>query len=94
MKYLTLLSCPLIAFSAAAFHAPAPGAVSTEGNTTLISTAKGTVMITPVTSDIFRISQIPAGVSHLDLPKSQSAILPEQNVPVNSFITESDFIIS
>lgn len=94
MKYLTLLSLSMIAATAAAFHAPAPGAVSTEGNTTLLSTSKGTVMITPVTSDIFRISQIPAGTHHLDIPKSQSAILPEQNVPVSSFITETDYVIS
>lgn len=94
MKYLSLISFSLIAAGAFAFTAPMPGSMATEGNSTLISTQKGTVMVTPVSADIFRISQIPHGVAVMNLPKSQSAIMPEQNVPVSSFATASEYVIS
>ncbi|MDE7414089.1 MAG: DUF5110 domain-containing protein [Muribaculaceae bacterium] len=94
MKTLTLFALPLIAASAAAFTAPAPGSISTEGRNTLIATPKGTVVVTPITPDIFRISQIPAGVTDLDIPESQSAILTPQDFPVSSFATTKEFVVS
>lgn len=95
MKSLISASLALIAVAGAfAITAPMPGDISTEGKTTLISTSAGTVMITPITPDIFRISQMPVGVAAMKLPKSQSAIMPAQDFPVSSFATASELVIT
>ncbi|MDE6026572.1 MAG: DUF4968 domain-containing protein, partial [Muribaculaceae bacterium] len=94
MKSLSFISLSIIAAGAFAVTAPMPGSISSKGRTTLISTPGGTVMVTPVTPDIFRISQMPAGIAAMNFPESQSAILPEQNFPVSSFATASEYVIS
>lgn len=94
MKSLSILSLSLIAAGAVAAVAPMPGSMRSEGNTTLISTPKGTVMVTPVTPDIFRISQMPVGAAVMSFAESQSVVLPEQNFPVSSMATDSEFVIS
>ncbi|MDE6718054.1 MAG: DUF5110 domain-containing protein [Muribaculaceae bacterium] len=94
MKTFALLALPLFASAAFAVTAPAPGSIATEGKTTLISTPKGTVAVTPVTPDIFRISQFPAGIPALDFPKSQSAILAPQDFAISSFATPTEYVVS
>ncbi|MDE6681923.1 MAG: DUF4968 domain-containing protein, partial [Muribaculaceae bacterium] len=94
MKSLSLIPLSLVAAGAFAVTVPMPGSMATDGNSTLISTPKGTVMVTPVSPDIFRVSQIPTGVAAMSFPKSQSAIMPEQDFPVSSFATGTEFVIS
>ena len=93
MKSLSFLALSLAAAGAFAITAPMPGSISSQGNTTLISTPGGTVMVTPVTPDIFHISQMPVGVAAMNFPESQSAVLPLQNFPVSSFATADEFVI-
>ncbi|MGN0237864.1 MAG: TIM-barrel domain-containing protein [Lepagella sp.] len=72
------MSLGAICLSLASFAAtmPAPHALSTSGNSTLIGTQVGTVVVTPISSDIFKVSRVPVSMRTCTLPASQSAILP------------------
>lgn len=93
-KSILFITPAIVAAGALALTAPAPGSISREGNATVVSTPRGSVEITPITTDIFRISQIPAGVTTLDFPKSQSAILEPGGVETSSFATDKEYIVS
>ena len=54
---------------------PTAGNLGSVGNSTLISTPRGVVTVTPITKDIFRVSRAPLGEKNFTLPKSKSAIL-------------------
>ena len=88
------LAAAALSAGAAALRSPAPGSVASEGNSTLVSTVKGTVCVTPLSPDVFRISLIPAGTAELDFPKSQSAIMPHDGYNAPSFITPEDFVVT
>ena len=94
MKFLSLITLSAIAAGTWAAVAPMPGYLSSQGKTTFISTDGGTIVVTPVTPDIFHISEMPVGVAAMTFPKSQSAILPEQDFPVSSFITPTEYVVS
>ena len=72
------MSLCALCLSLASFAAtmPAPHALSTSGNSTLIGTTTGTVVVTPISPDIFKVSRVPLSMRTCTLPASQSAILP------------------
>jgi alpha-glucosidase (family GH31 glycosyl hydrolase) len=89
-KTFTMLSAgTLILSSALAATMPTGGGISTSGLSTLISTPRGTVAVTPINGDIFKISRIPADSKTFSFPASQSAILPATGEGVSSYITSS-----
>lgn len=92
LKTLTLAAGTLVLGGAIAATMPAPGGVSTSGNSTLISTGRGTVAVTPVNGDIFKISRIPAGTKSFHFPASQSAVLPATAEGVTRFVTPTAVI--
>lgn len=73
---------------------PSPGSILTADGTMYIGTDNGTVSVTPLSTEIFRISRIPAGVRTFSLPKSQSAVLTPSTEGLTWFATPSDVIIS
>lgn len=91
---LLLLMSLLGAQTAFAVKAPETGAISSANGSTYISTPAGSVEITPLSADIFRISRIPAGTSEMDFPKSQSAVLSPGGVETSSFITNDKYTVS
>ena len=58
MKLLAI-SLGLAGVTALAATMPMPGSISTSGQSTLIGTGHGTVAVTPITPDIFKVSRIP-----------------------------------
>lgn len=66
--YIPFLTLGALALSAVAATMPAPGSISTSGKSTLIGTDNGTVAITPITPDIFKVSRIPAGTRSFSFP--------------------------
>lgn len=80
----------LLLGGAVAATMPMPGGISTSGTSTLISTPAGTVAVTPVNGDIFRISRIPSVMKSFQYPASQSAILPATAEGVTSFVTPTE----
>lgn len=75
MKSLALTTLTLAAIGAVAATMPAPGSFSTSGESILVGTDNGTVAITPLTSEIFRVSRIPSGIRSFSYPKSQASVL-------------------
>ena len=76
MKTLTFtLAAAGLGLAAVAATMPAPGSISTSGSSTLIGTRNGTVAVTPLTPDIFKVSRIPAGERSFSFPRSQSSVL-------------------
>lgn len=70
-----------------------PGGIIAAGTApTVVRTQKGTVVVTPVTDNIFRVATLPAGAP-LSLPESQSAILEADAPGVHSFIGDKEVIL-
>lgn len=89
-KTFTILSAgTLLLGSALAATMPTGGGITTSGRSTLISTPRGTVAVTPINGDIFKISRIPSDAKTFSFPASQSAILPATGEGVSSYITSS-----
>ncbi len=78
-SYIPFLTLGALALSAVAATMPAPGSISTSGKSTLIGTDNGTVTITPITPDIFKVSRIPAGTRSFSFPRSQASVLSPDN---------------
>lgn len=89
MKILTAL-LGAGAMAAVAATMPAPGSISTSGKSTLIGTGRGTVAVTPLSPDIFKVSRIPAGVKNFSFPRSQSAVLSPSTEGVTWFATPTE----
>lgn len=73
--------------------APQPGTITTQNGTLLVGTGRGTVAVSPVSPDIFRVTNIPAGERQLTIPASQSAVLKPSTDGVSTFATPSEVII-
>ena len=91
-RALTLWAAGLtIGASAVALTSTPDAPVSYSGDTYTIRTAGGTVAITPLNNDLFRVTTIPADAKNFKLPESQSAILKPQQMQVASFIAPDEF---
>lgn len=71
---------------------PGTGSIRTSGQSTLIGTPEGTVAVTPVTPEIFKISRIPAGEKTFVMPRSKSAVLSPSDEDI-SWSASSDEVI-
>lgn len=72
---------------------PAPGSMSTSDGTMYVGTGNGIVAVTPLSTDIFRVSRVPAGMKSYDFPKSQSAVLIPSIEGITWFATPEEAII-
>ena len=78
--------------AALAASMPTPGGISSSGSSTLVSTPRGTVAVTPLSTEIFKISRIPAGVRNFSFPASQSSVLTPTTEGVTWFATPDEVI--
>lgn len=92
--YAPILALGALALGAVAATMPAPGSISTSGKSTLIGTPAGTVAVTPITPDIFKVSRIPAGVKSISLPRSQSSVLSPDTEGISWYASPSEVIFS
>lgn len=91
-RALTLWAAGLtIGASAVAFSTGSDAPVTFSGGTYTVRTGGGTVAITPLNNDLFRVTTIPANAVNFKLPESQSATLKPAEMQVSSFITPKDF---
>ena len=88
-----LFSAVALAYGLSAFAGVNSGAVLRDGNSFLVRTAGETVMLTPVSDDIIRVSSLPLNATTARLPRSQSAIMPEKEVTTTTFLTPSEFTL-
>lgn len=90
----------LFAFAAAAgvtalaATMPAPGSISTSKGTMYVGTSNGTVTVTPLSPEIFRVSRVPAGTPAFELPASQSAVLSPSVEGITWFATPDEVEIA
>lgn len=77
MKNLSIIAACAVGAGLTAIAAtmPAPGKILSSGSSTLIGTNRGTVAVTPITPDIFKITRIPAGTANFSMQRSQSSVL-------------------
>ena len=80
---LAAAAAAALGLTAVAATMPAPGRISTSGRSTLIGTPRGTVAVTPMGPDIFRVSRIPAGERTFSYPPSQSSVLESSTESVS-----------
>lgn len=94
LRNIAAVSAALVAAGAATAVTLRPaGSVSREGDTYLIRTEGATVAVTPVSGDIFRVTTVPAGTPKLEIPRSQSAVLPAQPDATVSFLTPDELTL-
>ena len=74
MKSLFILA-GLAGITALAATMPKPGNVAMSEGTLFVGTNNGTVAVTALSPEIFRISRIPAGTNSFSMPASQSSVL-------------------
>lgn len=87
---LFAISLGALGLTALAATMPAPGTISTSGKSTLIGTGRGTVAVTPITPDIFKVSRIPAGEKTFSLPRSQASVLSPSTEGIAWFATPDE----
>lgn len=73
--------------TAVAASLPAPGSIASSRGSLLVGTDNGTVVVTPLTTEIFRVSNIPEGVTDFVFPESQSAVLAPSTEGITWFTT-------
>lgn len=88
-----LFTAAAVAYGFTAFAGVSSGAVLRDGNSFLIRTADETIMLTPISDDIIRVSSLPAHASRATLPVSQSAILSAADVRTTTFLTPLEFTL-
>lgn len=71
---------------------PTPGSILTSGKSTLIGTERGTVAVTPLTPDIFKISRVPAGEKSFSFPRSQSSVLAPSTDGMSWYATPEEVV--
>ena len=71
---------------------PTPGSILTSGKSTLIGTERGTVAVTPLTPDIFKISRVPAGEKSFSFPRSQSSVLSPSTDGMRWYATPEEVV--
>lgn len=89
MKLLAI-SLGLAGVTALAATMPMPGSISTSGQSTLIGTGHGTVAVTPITPDIFKVSRIPYGEKKFSFPRSQASVLSPSSEGVTWFASPTE----
>lgn len=89
MKLLAI-SLGLAGVTALAATMPMPGSISTSGQSTLIGTDHGTVAVTPITPDIFKVSRIPYGEKKFSFPRSQASVLSPSSEGVTWFASPTE----
>lgn len=92
--YLHLIALGAAAMGAIAATMPSPGSISTSGQSTLIGTERGTVAVTPITPEIFKVSRIPAGIKSISFPRSQSSVLSPDSEDVTWFATPAEVVFA
>lgn len=83
----------LAGVTALAATMPSPGNIMTAEGSLFVGTNNGTVAVTALTPDIYRISRIPAGTKNFTLPQSQSAVLSPSTLGVTWFATPEEIIL-
>lgn len=73
---------------------PGPGTIRTSGESTLVGTPTGTVAVTPITPDIFKISRIPASERTFKLPQPKASVLSPSAEGVSWAVTPSQVIFT
>lgn len=76
-----LLGAILAGGVATAAVMPDAGGIRTNGGSTLVSTPRGTVTVTPVSRDIIKVSRVPSGERKYSFPRSRFAVLGAEMVP-------------
>lgn len=89
MKLLAI-SLGLAGVTALAATMPMPGSISTSGQSTLIGTGHGTVAVTPITPDIFKVSRIPYGEKKFSFPRSLASVLSPSSEGVIWFASPTE----
>lgn len=92
MKFISLLA-GAAGVTALAATMPAPGSLSTDRGSMLVGTDRGTVAVTPLSTEIFKVSRIPAGVKSFSFPASQSSVLSPSYEGLTWFTTPGEVII-
>lgn len=94
MKRMTILSvAALVCGVTAVAFAGGNGAVVKDGDTYFVRTAVNTVALQPISSDIFRVYTVPAGVAEFIAPRTQAAVLEANGDSVCSILTPSYFAL-
>ena len=94
MKKLIFFSLAAAALTGIAATMPTPGSISSSRGSMLIGTDNGTVAVTPLTPEIFRISRIPAGTRSFSYPESQTSVLKPSTEGLTWFTTPAEVIIT
>lgn len=92
MKLLASLLSIGAAAACMAAVMPEHGGITSSGSSTMIGTDRGTVAVTPITRNIFKISRIPAGEKTFSFPRSQSSVLSPSTEGVTWFATPSEVV--
>lgn len=92
MKFISLLA-GAAGVTALAATMPAPGSLSTDRGSMLVGTDRGTVAVTPLSTEIFKVSRIPAGVKSFSFPASQSSVLSPSYEGLTWFTTPDEVTI-
>ncbi|MDE5551647.1 MAG: DUF4968 domain-containing protein, partial [Muribaculaceae bacterium] len=78
----------MLLLMAAAAATLLPGEVNTlQNGTVAVTTANGTIQVQPVTSDIFRVTNLPAGVTETPRPTQAVAIDTDRGYHATTFVT-------
>ena len=75
-----LLGAILVGGVATAAVMPDAGSIRTNGGSTLVSTDRGTVTVTPVSGDIIKVSRVPSGERNYSFPRSRLAVMGAETV--------------
>lgn len=94
MKTLALLVAGGAVTAAFAATMPRQGEILTSGKTTLISTPKGTVAVTPLSQDIFKVTRIPSEVRSISYPASQSSVLAPTTEGITWFASPTEVVFN
>lgn len=93
MKKLALIA-GAACLTAVAATLPTPGSISTSGKSVLVGTGRGTVAVTPLTSEIFKVSRIPAGERVFSFPQSQASVLTPSTEGITWYATPEEVIFN
>ncbi|MDE6007419.1 MAG: DUF5110 domain-containing protein [Muribaculaceae bacterium] len=92
MKLLPFILAAGAVTAAFAATMPRQGEILTSGKSTLISTPNGTVAVTPLSPDIFKVTRIPSDVRSISYPASQSSVLSPSTDGMAWFATPTEVV--
>lgn len=93
MKSLFILA-GLAGITALAATMPKPGNVAMSEGTLFVGTNNGTVAVTALSPEIFRISRIPAGTNSFSMPASQSSVLNPISEGISWFASPEEVTVT